>query len=165
VTSGCRGGPRGRFLGAPHPARALPRSLVRARLVEIATAPLASEPSITAATARAPTHLLCHPCRSRHREHLPALGTSTTHHPERPIPPAAVAPALVAAVAPGLAPLAPALVAAVAPALVAAVAPGLAPALDLATVGGSGSARRRVSRYATSWLTISPPSGSDLERR
>ncbi len=48
-------------------------------------------------------------------EHLPALGTSTTHHHERPIAPAAVAPALVAAVAPALVPLAPGLVAAVAP--------------------------------------------------
>jgi DNA replication protein DnaC len=43
--------------------------------------------------------------------------------------------------------------------------PGLAPALDPPMPGGSGSARRPASGYATTWLTIRPPGGSDLERR
>jgi hypothetical protein len=48
--------------------------------------------SITRPTARAPTHPLCRPRRGCHREHLPALGTSTTHQPRASIAPAALDP-------------------------------------------------------------------------
>lgn len=121
-------------------------TLVRPRLVAIATVPLASEPAITAAAARAPTHPLRRPGRSRHREHLPALGTSTTHHPERPIAAAVLAPALV----PWL------------PRSWLRWLPIWRPRRDPPTPGGSGSARSRASDYATSWITILPRSGSDL---
>ena len=76
VTSGRRGGPGVR---TSCPARALPRTLVGTRLVAIAPAALSSQLLITRSTARAPTHALRRTRRSRHREHLPALGTSTTH--------------------------------------------------------------------------------------
>lgn len=46
-----------------------------------------------------------------------------------------------------------------------ALAPGLIAALDPPAPGGSGSARLRASSYATRWLTILPPGGSDLEHR
>ena len=59
-----------------------------------------------------------------------------------------VAPGLMAAVAPDLAPPEPGLVAALDP-----------PALV------DPKPHRRVSGYATRWLMILPPDGSDLERR
>jgi hypothetical protein len=70
------------------PARTLPCALVGARFVAIAPAALSSQLSIARPTTRAPAHPLRRPRRSGHREHLPALGTSTTHPPERPIAPA-----------------------------------------------------------------------------
>jgi hypothetical protein len=169
VTSGLRGARGGRFLGAPCPARALPRPLVRARIVEIATTTLTSQLSITATTARGPTHLLCRLCRRGHREHLPALGTSTTHRPR--------------ASDPAVAPISRSWIQVVWPRWIrsrrrggsrsrapgsrscAAVAPGLAPALEPPAWGGSGPARASRHRLrdqvardpAARWIRLRAP--------
>ena len=81
------------------------------------------------------------------REHLPALGTSTTHHPERPIAPVALAPDPRPHWLPVSRPrrihLAP-------------LAPGLAPAPDPPRArAGSTSRPRRIHRPG--WIRIPPP--------